>query len=108
VYAFIVGFNEWVLKSFVKEMDWKRTKSKDASGWEHDGQMIRELKTLQALTGMHGRNCKLIVVKPAKRGGYMASQLMTGGIKEAKRRGIPVEEFVSKWGDHGEARGQGD
>jgi hypothetical protein len=77
VYAFIVGFNEWVLKSFVSDMKWRRSKSsKDASGWEHDGQVIRE-KTLQALTSMHGRNCRLIGVKPAKRGGYMPSQLMT-------------------------------
>src|SRR5262245_12378743 len=30
VYAFVVGFNEWVLKSFVKEVGWRRTKSKDA------------------------------------------------------------------------------
>lgn len=34
----------------------------------------------------------------------MQSQLMTSGIKEAKCRGIPIEEFVSKWGDHGEAQ----
>ena len=67
MYAFIVGFNGWVLKSFVKEMESRRTKSKDVSGWEHDGQVIRELKTLQALTGMHGRNWKLIVVKPSRR-----------------------------------------
>ena len=26
MYALIVGFNEWVLKSFVREMEWKRTK----------------------------------------------------------------------------------
>jgi hypothetical protein len=65
VYAFMVGFNEWVLKSFVKEMEWRRTKSNYASGWEHDGQVVRELKTLQALTAMNGRNCRQIVAKPA-------------------------------------------
>ncbi len=64
MYAFIVGFNEWMLKAFVRDQDWRRTKSKDASGGEHDSQVIRELKT-PALTGMHRRNCKLIVVKPA-------------------------------------------
>jgi len=32
-------------------------------------QVLRELKTLQALTGMNGRDCGLIVVKPVKRGG---------------------------------------
>jgi hypothetical protein len=26
MYALIVGFNEWVLKSFVREMEWKRIK----------------------------------------------------------------------------------
>jgi hypothetical protein len=40
--AFIVGFNEWVLKGWVAGQGWKRSKSKDASGWEHDGQIIRE------------------------------------------------------------------
>jgi len=79
VYAFIVGFNKWMLKSFVREMEWRRTKSRDASGWEHEAQVICELKTLQALTGMHRRNRKLIVVKPAKGAGYMPSRLMTDG-----------------------------
>jgi hypothetical protein len=46
------------------------------------------LKAPEALSGMSGRNCKLIVVKPEKRGGYMPSQVMTNSIKEAKRRGI--------------------
>jgi hypothetical protein len=69
MYALIVGFNEWVLKQYVQEQGRMRTKSKDASSWEHDGQVIRELKSPAALTGMHGRNCKLIVVKPAKRKG---------------------------------------
>jgi len=32
---------------------------------------------------MSGRNCKLIVVKPEKRGGYMPSQVMTSALKEA-------------------------
>src|SRR5262245_20565181 len=48
---------------------------------------------------MHGRNCKLIVIKPTKRGTYRPSKLMTGGIEEAKRRGIPVEEFMVNWGE---------
>jgi len=44
VYAFIVGFNERVLKGWVAGQGWKRTKSKGANGWEHYGQIIRELK----------------------------------------------------------------
>jgi hypothetical protein len=94
MYAFIVGFNEWVLKGWVAGQGWKRSKSKDASGWEHDGQVIRELKAPEALAGMSGRNCKLIVVKPEKRGGYMPSQVMTSALKEAKRRGIPIVERI--------------
>jgi hypothetical protein len=39
VYAFIVGFNEWMLKGRVAGQGWKRSKSKDANGWEHDGQI---------------------------------------------------------------------
>ena len=77
MYAFIVGVNEWVLRQFIYEQGWKRTKSKDASGWEHDGQIIRELKTEQALIGMHERNCKVIVVKPRNHVGiYSASNSM--------------------------------
>jgi hypothetical protein len=97
MYAFVVGFNEWVLKAFVRDMEWRRTKSKDASGWEHDGQIIRELKTPQALIGMGASNCKLIVVKPVKRGGYQPDRLMTQSIKEAQRRGVPIEEFTIAW-----------
>jgi hypothetical protein len=48
------------------------------------------LKAPQALAGMNGRNCKLIVVNPEKRGGYMPSQVMTSAL-EAKRRGIPID-----------------
>jgi hypothetical protein len=33
------------------------------------------LKAPEALAGMHERNCKLIVVKPERRGGYMPSQV---------------------------------
>jgi|RhiMethySRZTD1v2_1073278.scaffolds.fasta_scaffold515235_2 hypothetical protein len=73
---------------------WKRSKSKDGSGWEPDGQIIRELKAPEALAGMSGRNCKLIVVKPERRGGYMPSQMMTSALKEAKRRGIPIDERI--------------
>ena len=36
---------------------------------------------------MHGRKCRLSMVKPAERGGYMPGRLMTDGIKEAERRG---------------------
>ena len=93
MYAFIVGFNEWVLKGWVTGQGWKRSKSKDASGWEHDGQIFRELKAPEALAGMSGRNCKLIVVKPERRG-YMPSQVMTSALKEAKRRGIPIDERI--------------
>ena len=67
MYAFIVGFNEWALKGWVAGQAWKRSKSKDANGWEHDGQTVRELKAPEALAGMHGRNCKLIVFKPEPR-----------------------------------------
>ena len=31
MYAFIVGFNEWVLKGWVAGQGWKRSKSKDAT-----------------------------------------------------------------------------
>ena len=44
MYAFIVGFNEWVLKGWVAGQSWKRSKSKGASGWEHDGQIIRRCR----------------------------------------------------------------
>jgi hypothetical protein len=49
------------------------------------------LRAPQALAGRNGRNCKLIVVNPEKRGGYMPSQVMTSALKEAKRRGIPID-----------------
>jgi hypothetical protein len=93
VYAFIVGFNEWVLKGWVAGQGWKCSKSKDANAWEHDGQIIRELKAPEALAGMSGRNCKLIVVKPERRGGYMPSPMMTRALKEARppdRRADPL------------------
>jgi len=60
----------------------------------HDGQIIRELKAPEALAGMHGRNCKQIVVKPERRGGYMPSQVMISAVTEAKRRGIPIDERI--------------
>jgi hypothetical protein len=43
---------------------------------------------------MSGRNCKLIVVKPERRGGCMRSPGMTSALKEAKRRGIPIDERI--------------
>ena len=52
------------------------------------------LNVPEALAGMSGRNCKLIVVKPERRGGYMPSQMMTSALKEAKRRGIPIDERI--------------
>jgi hypothetical protein len=42
---------------------------------------------------MSGRNCKLIVVKPERRGGYMPSPMMTRALKEARppdRRADPL------------------
>jgi hypothetical protein len=73
---------------------WTRSKSKDANGWAHDGQIVREFKAPEALAGRHGRNCKQIVVKPERRGGYMPSQVMISTLKEAKRRGIPIDERI--------------
>jgi hypothetical protein len=32
--------------------------------------------------------------QPERRGGYMPSQVMTSALKEAKRRGIPIDERV--------------
>jgi hypothetical protein len=94
VYAFIGGFNEWVLKGWVAGRGWKHSQSKDANGWEHDGQIIRELKAPEALAGMSGWNCKLIVIKSERRGGYMPWQVMTSPLKEAKQRGIPIDERI--------------
>jgi hypothetical protein len=68
VNAFIVGFNEWVLKGRVAGQGWKRSKSKDANGWEHDGQIIRELKVPEA-PGRHER-----AELPADRGQARASR----------------------------------
>jgi hypothetical protein len=34
----------------------------------------------------------------------MPNQLMTKGIQEAKRRGIPVEEFKINWGERERAQ----
>jgi hypothetical protein len=92
VYAFIVGFNEW--KGWVADQAWKRSKSKDANGWEHDGHTIREWKAPEPLTGISRRNCKLIVLKPERRGGNMPSPVMASALKEAKRRGIPIDERI--------------
>jgi hypothetical protein len=41
-----VGFNERVLKGWVAGQGGKRSKSKDASGWERDGQIIHRLRDL--------------------------------------------------------------
>ena len=49
---------------------------------------------MQALIGMGANNCKLIVVKPEKRDGYMADPLMTQSMKEAPKRGVPIEEIT--------------
>jgi hypothetical protein len=68
--------------------------AKDANGWAHDGQIVREFKAPEALAGRHGRNCKQIVVKPERRGGYMPSQVMISAVTEAKRRGIPIDERI--------------
>ena len=48
-----------MLKGWVAGQGWKRSKSKDASGWEHDGQIVRELKAPEALAGMSGRGSQL-------------------------------------------------
>ena len=57
------------------------------------------MKTSAALTGMHGRNCKLIVVKPAKRKGYMPCNVMVSTPEEAQRCGAPIEEQIVAWGE---------
>jgi hypothetical protein len=49
---------------------------------------------MQALIGMGANNCKLIVVKPEKRDGYMPDPPMTQSIKEAPKRGLPIEEIT--------------
>ena len=50
MYAFVVGFNEWVLKVLRGRPGMAPHQVEDASGWAHDGQIIRPLKTPQALT----------------------------------------------------------
>jgi len=47
-----------------------------------------------ALIGTGANNCKLIVVKPEKRDGYMPDPLMTQPIKEAAKHGVPIEEIT--------------
>jgi len=47
-----------------------------------------------ALAGMSGRNCKLVVVKPEKRGGYMPDPLMSKSIAESQKRCVPIEEVT--------------
>ena len=47
-----------------------------------------------ALIGTGANNCKLIVVKPEKRDGYMPDPLMTQSIKEAPKHGVPIEEIT--------------
>jgi len=37
---------------------------------------VRVLKAPEALAGMHGHNCTLIVVKPRNRKGYMPSPML--------------------------------
>ncbi len=49
---------------------------------------------MQALISMGANNCKLIVVKPEKRDGYMPDPLMTQSMKEAPKRGVPIEEIT--------------
>jgi hypothetical protein len=51
---------------------------------------MRELKTPQALNG---------IVKPAKRKGYMPCNVMVSTVKEAQRRGVPIEEQIVAWGE---------
>jgi len=52
------------------------------------------LKVPEALAGMSGRNCQLIVAKPERLGGYMPSSVMTSALKEATRRSIPIDERI--------------
>ncbi len=47
---------------------------------------------------MGATNCKLIVVKPEKSGGYVASPLMNQAVKEARKRGVPIEKHQVAWG----------
>ena len=99
MYAFIVGFNEWVLKTYVKDKRWRRTRSKNAFGWDtSERELMRELKTVAAFQGMGPGTAKLYVVKPQKRGGYMPDKLMTEAIKEAKRLGIGIVDIEIVWG----------
>ena len=56
----------------------------------------RRLGTLRpdhsgALIGTGANNCKLIVVKPEKRDGYMPDPLITQSFKEAPKHGVPIE-----------------
>jgi hypothetical protein len=56
------------------------------------------LKTPQSLTAWGATNCKLIVVQRVKRGGYVASPLMGQAMREARKRGVPIEEHQVGWG----------
>ena len=57
------------------------------------------MKTEQTLIGMHGRNCKVIVVKPQRRQGYVCDPMLTKTVKGAQRRGIPIDERTVAWGE---------
>ena len=48
---------------------------------------------------MHGRNCKVIVVKPQRRQGYVCDPMLTKTVKGAQRRGIPIDERTVAWGE---------
>jgi hypothetical protein len=41
---------------------------------------------------MHGRNCKLTVVKLKRRGGHMPDKLLASTVKDAQRCGVPIDE----------------
>jgi hypothetical protein len=58
---------------------------------------VRELKAPEALAGMHGHT--LIVVKLRNRKGYMPSPMLARAVKEAQRRGVPIEEQIVAWGE---------
>ena len=77
--------------------------------WDHYSQQTRKMPTSPggrrrlgtlrpdhsgALIGTGANNCKLIVVKPEKRDGYMPDPPMTQSIKEAPKRGLPIEEIT--------------
>jgi hypothetical protein len=83
-----------------REVPWRECNLQDerlrfvarTARWGDDGHALPRVETPATLTGMHGRNCKLTVVKLKRRGGHMPDKIAGQYSQGCPAVRVPIDE----------------